>query len=144
MLFSWDYIVSYWNSVKPQHYQPEEPLIQGQEMRKQGYSVQPLLIIKGFWIHYIPLNSSIQSVSKKTDLKKMCDFLTQKMLWRWSKQKMLKLEFLMVREKKGSFWPMRQKGNFLLLFNAKANGNIFRVKKSHIFLKYVFWDALYE
>ena len=55
------------------------------------------------------------------------------------------LEFLMPGEnfplKKVNFWPMGQKdGDFLFLINARANGNIFRVKKSHIC---VFLNILY-
>ena len=50
------------------------------------------------------------------------------------------LEFLMAREnlplKKGNFGPMGQNdGNFLfVLINARANGDYFRVKTSHISL----------
>ena len=37
--------------------------------------------------------------------------------------------------KKGNFWPMGQRWWFFVLINATVNGNIFRVKKSHISLR---------
>ena len=45
--------------------------------------------------------------------------------------------------KKVNSWPMGQKdGDFFVLINPRANGNIFRVKKSHISLRCGFFQTL--
>ena len=101
----------------------------------------------------------IQSAPEKTPYKEMCDFLTLKCyhcLWHWSKQNLPSFgqnshftwEFRVFdawREfsiETGQFLTNGSKRwRFFVLINARANGNIFRVKKSNISLRDIFFDS---
>ena len=101
------------------------------------------------------MNLTVQGVSKILH-KEMCDFLKMLPLALdliKSKihylQKMLivheNLKFLIAREnfplKKGNFWSWVKKNIDFFLINARANGNFFRVKKSHISLRCIFFET---
>ena len=126
-------------------------------------SSQPACLSVNKWTNLSPLHD-IYRVSKKTHLKEMCDFLTLKMLIlalaliktknrhlfdpliKKSPFSMEKCLYLVIKNfnfscKMSIFWPMGQKDGDFFLINARANGNIFRVKKSNISLTDIFFDS---
>ena len=75
----------------------------------------------------------IYRVHKKTLVKEMCDVLKP--------LKCYHLALALIKTQKCHFSYGSKRWQFSVLINTRANGNIFRVKTSHISLTSVFWVA---